>query len=693
MKKPIIKKEIKWGDRTLTLETGKLANQADAAVLARYGDTVVLATAVAVPAKEDISFFPLAVDYEERLYAAGRISGSRFIKREGRPTEEAVLTGRLIDRSVRPLFPKDYVEEVQVIITALSYDNENDPDIIGLIAASAVLSISNIPWKGPLGAAKVGLVGDDFILNPTHTELENSNLELVVSASAARTVMLEAGAKEVDEAVMFKAIKFAHENIKPILKLITDFTAEANNPKKEYEPALPEGEVRETIIDHIKENFKEQIFNADRGDREKNWKAFKESLYEVFEGKLTKMEMSDIFDLTVKKMVRHAIVDEKKRPDHRKLDEVRELEMEVGLLPRTHGSALFRRGDTQVLNVATLGSTSLEQLIDGMQGEETKRYMHHYTFPPFSTGETKRLGSPGRREIGHGALAERALLPVIPNTEKFPYTIRLVSEVLSSSGSTSMGATCASTLALMDAGVPISAPVSGIAMGLVTEDDKWEILTDIQALEDFFGDMDFKIAGTDKGITAIQMDTKIEGLTDEMIEKTFKDGKVARAHILKKMLEALPETRGELSQYAPKVTVIQIPPKKIGEVIGTGGKVINKIIEETGVAIDIDDDGTVMISATDNEAAEKAKAWIEGITHEPKPGEIYEGTVKRLMNFGAFVEILPGKEGLVHISQFSDSRVEDINSVAKVGQTLKVKVLEIDAQGRLNLTAKGVLSK
>ncbi len=690
MAKKLIKKELKWGERTLTLETGKLANQADASVLARYGDTVVLATVVAVPAKEDISFFPLAVDYEERLYASGRISGSRFIKREGRPTEEAILTGRLVDRSVRPLFPKDYIEEVQVIITVLSYDNENDPDVLAIVASSAVLTMSDIPWKGPLGAVKVGLKDGEFVLNPTRSELETSDLELVVSSSTGKTVMLEAGAKEVPEDIMFKAIQFAHENTKPVLDFIEDFVKEAGKPKKEYVSALEKSEVHEAITNHIKENFKEQIFNPDRASREAAWKEFKESIYVVFEGKLTKAQMSDIFDDTVKKMVRHAIIDEKKRPDGRKMDEVREIETEVGLLPRTHGSGLFRRGDTQVLNVATLGSTSLEQLIDGMQGEMTKRYMHHYTFPPYSTGETKRMMSPGRREIGHGALAERALLPVIPDTEKFPYTIRLVSEVLSSSGSTSMGATCASTLALMDAGVPISAPVSGIAMGLVTEEDKWEILTDIQALEDFFGDMDFKIAGTQKGITAIQMDTKIDGLTNEMIEKTFKDGKVARAFILGKMLEALPESRKELSEFAPKVIVVMIPPKKIGEVIGTGGKVINKIIEETGVAIDIDDDGTVMISGVDPVATEKAKAWIEGITKEPKPGEVYEGTVKRLMNFGAFVEILPGKEGLVHVSQISEERVEDINTVLKVGDSLKVKVLEIDAQGRLNLTAKGV---
>lgn len=690
MKKTFVKKEIKWGDRTLSLETGRLANQADGAVLAQYGETVVLATAVAVPAKEDVDFFPLAVDFEERLYAAGRISSSRFIKREGRPTEEAILTGRLVDRSIRPLFPKDYVQEVQVIITVLSYDSENDPDILSLIAASAVLSMSDIPWKGPITAAKVGLREGELLLNPTRTDLETSDLELVVSANDSRTVMLEAGAKEVSEDTMFKAIKFAHENTKPVLKLINDFVKETGRDKRSYTPVQVDQAIKEGIVTFIKDNFKEEFLFVHKDERKHTWEQFRDEIYTTFEGKLTKQQMQSVFDETVKKMIRQAIIEKGKRPDNRPLDQVREIEVEVGLLPRTHGSALFRRGDTQVINVATLGSTSLEQLIDGMQGEATKRFMHHYTFPPFSTGEVRRIGSPGRREIGHGALAERAIAPVIPPQDQFPYTVRVVSEVLSSSGSTSMGSTCAAILSLMDAGVPISAPVSGIAMGLVTDGDKYVILTDIQELEDFFGDMDFKIAGTEKGITAIQMDTKIEGLTDEMVEKTFSQGKDGRAFILGKMLEVIAKPREEMSQYAPRVRVVHIPPKKIGEVIGTGGKTINRITDETGVAIDIEDDGTIMISGTDPEQTEKAVQWIEAITKEVKPGEIYEGTVKRIMNFGAFVEVLPNKEGLVHISQLAEHRVEDINKEVKVGDKMKVKVTEIDSQGRINLTHKGV---
>ncbi len=686
----IVKKEIEWGGRTLSLETGRVANQANAAVLGRYGETVVLATVVSAKPKEEYDFFPLTVDYEEKLYAAGRISGSRFIKREGRPSEEAILTGRLIDRSIRPLFPKDYFNEVQVIVTVLSYDGENDPDILSIISASAALTISNVPWEGPLAAVKVGYKDGEVILNPTRVELDFSDLDLVVSPSREKVVMIEAGAKEVSEEVAVKAIKFAKEKSAPVFDLIADFQKEVGQEKAPYETKQVDPLIEAEIVDYVKDHFKEKLFNPDKSTKERADEEFKEELYKIFEGKLTKTQMSEIFASTVKKMVRKAIVDDKKRPDGRATDEVRPISVEVGLLPRTHGSALFTRGDTQVLTVATLGSTSLEQLIEGMEGESTKRYIHHYSFPPFSTGEVRRIGSPGRREIGHGALAERALLSVTPNQEKFPYTIRLVSEVLSSSGSTSMAATCGSTLALMDAGVPVSAPVSGVAMGLVTEGEKYEILTDIQALEDFYGDMDFKIAGTEKGITAIQLDVKIPGLTDEIIEKTFTQAKEGRLFILSKMLSVIPQAREELSKYAPRITVMHIPPKKIGEVIGTGGKTINKIIEETGVAIDIEDDGTVMISSTDPDASEKARKWIEGLTHEVKPGEEYEGTVRRIMPFGAFVEILPGKEGMVHISQLAPYRVEDIHKEVKIGQKFKVRVTEIDEQGRINLTKKFV---
>jgi polyribonucleotide nucleotidyltransferase len=689
-KKKFVKKEINWGGRALSLETGKLASQANAAILCKYGETVVLATVVSSPATEDLGYFPLVVDYEERLYAAGRISGSRFVKREGRPTEEAVLNGRLIDRSIRPLFPKDYFNQVQVVITVLSYDQENDPDVPAMIATSAALSISSVPWNGKIAFAKIGLKDGDYILNPTKVDYEYSDLDLAVSFNKDKVVMIETGAREVPEEVVLGAIRFAKEQSKEVFGLIDDFTKEAVSKKEDYEVEDVDTEIKKQIVSHIKENFKEKLFNPEKGARENAREEFEEELYKEFEGKLSKTEMIEIFDETVKKMVREAIVDEGKRPDGRSVDEVREIEIDIGLLPRTHGSAVFRRGDTQVITVATLGSTSLGQLIDSMEGEATKRFMHHYTFPPFSTGEVKRIGSPGRREIGHGALAEKALRSMVPPDDKFPYTIRLVSEVLSSSGSTSMAATCGSTLALMDAGVPITAAVSGIAMGLVTEGDKYKILTDIQALEDFYGDMDFKIAGTEKGLTAIQLDVKIDGLTEKMIEETFAQAKKGRGLILSKIMEAIPKSRPELSKYAPRVTVINIPTKKIGEVIGSGGKTINRIIEETGVAIDIEDDGKVMISGTDSEGAKKAKKWIEGLTKEVKPGEVYDGVVKRIMAFGAFVEILPGKEGLVHISQLAPYRVENINKEVEVGQKFKVKVVEVDSQGRINLTRKNV---
>ncbi len=590
-----IKKEITWGGRTLSLETGKLANQADAAILAQYGETVVLVTVVGAPAVEDLGYFPLSVDYEERMYASGKISGSRFVKREGRPSDEAVLTGRLIDRSIRPLFPKDYFNQVQVVITVLSYDKENDADIPTMLATSAALSISPIPWTGKIAFARVGLKDEKFILNPTKEDYESSTLDLSVSFNKDKVVMIEAAAKEVPEETIIKAIKFAEDKSKDAFKLLDDFIKEADIEKEDYEVEGLDKDIKEKVSSHIKENFKEKLFNPEKSSREHASVEFKEELYVEFEGKLSKTEMGEIFEDTVKKMVREAIVDEGKRPDGRGMDEVREIEIDTNLLPRTHGSAVFRRGDTQVITTATLASTSLGQLIDSMEGESTKKFMHHYNFPPFSVGEVKRMGSTNRREIGHGALAEKAILPIIPPDDKFPYTIRLVTEVLSSSGSTSMAATCGSTLALMDAGVPISAPVSGIAMGLVTEGAKYKILTDIQALEDYYGDMDFKIAGTDKGVTAIQMDVKIDGLNEKLIKEIFSQSKSGRKLILDKMIKVLPEPRAELSKHAPRVTLIKIPPKKIGEVKGGGGKTINKIIEETGVDIDIEDEGKVMI--------------------------------------------------------------------------------------------------
>lgn len=682
------KKEITWGGRTLSLETGKLAGQADAAILAQYGETVVLVTVVGAPAVEDLGYFPLSVDYEERMYATGKISGSRFVKREGRPSEEAVLTGRVIDRSIRPLFPKDYFNQVQVVITVLSYDQENDPDVPTMLATTAALSISKIPWEGEIAFVRVGLKDGNFILNPTKEDYESSELDLAVSFNKDKVVMIETGAKEVPEEIILEALKFSKEKAKEEFKILNDFIKENVVEKEEYEVKEIDKEWKEKLISHIEKNFKEKLFNPERSARESASGEFKEELFKEFEGKLSKTEMTEIFDDTVKKMVREAIVDEGKRPDGRKIDEVRDIEVEVGILPRTHGSAVFRRGDTQVITTATLASTSLGQIIDSMEGESTKKFMHHYNFPPFSVGEVRRLGSTNRREIGHGALAEKAIFPVVPSEDKFPYTLRLVTEVLSSSGSTSMAAACGSTLALMDAGVPISAPVSGIAMGLVLEGDKYKILTDIQALEDFYGDMDFKIAGTEKGVTAIQLDVKIDGLTEKMIVEVFSQAKVGRKLILDKMVEVLPKPRTELSKHAPRVTVIKIPPKKIGEVIGSGGKTINRIIDETGVDIDIEDDGKVMISGSDTKGVKEAIAQIEGLTKEVKPGEVYDGVVKRIMAFGAFVEILPGKDGLVHISKLAPYRVEDINKEVKVGQRFKVEVTEVDSQGRINLERK-----
>lgn len=690
----IIKKELDWEGKRLTLEVGRVARQANSAVLAQLGETTVLATVVMAEPKEETDFFPLSVDYEERLYASGRISTSRFIKREGRPTEEAILSGRLIDRSIRPLFPKDYRSEVQVIITVLSYDKENDPSLLGLIAASSALSTSDIPWNGPVVGVRIGYKDGQFLTNPGASEIELSDLDLVVSSSKDKVVMIEAAAKQMPEEVIISGIKLAFEKSQKIIEVIEELTKEIGRAKAPYEVEEVEESLKTEIIDYVKKHFKEKLFNPDKAAREDAGKEFKEELYKLFEGKLSKNEMGEIFDETVKKMVRRAIVEEGRRPDGRKLDEIRELEIEVGVLPRTHGSAIFRRGDTQILTVATLGSTSLEQLIEGMKGEKRKRFMHHYTFPPFSTGEVRRIGSPGRREIGHGCLAEKALGCVIPSEDEFPYTIRLVSEVLSSSGSTSMAATCGSTLALMDSGVPIKAAISGVAMGLVTEGEKYKILTDIQALEDFYGDMDFKIAGSEKGITAIQMDVKTLGVNFKMVEETFAQARMGRLYILERMLEVIPESRKEISKYAPKVIVLNISPKKIGEVIGTGGKTINQIIEkskvdkDTAIDINIEEDGKVIVTTNSEEAGKTAASMIEALTREVKPGEVYEGEVKRVMPFGAFVEILPGKEGLVHVSHLAAHQVLDVRREVKVGERFKVKVLEIDAQGRINLSKR-----
>ncbi len=695
-----VKKELEIGGKKLILETGELASQATAAVLATYGETVVLVTVVAQKPTVDLGYFPLSVDFDEKLYAGGRISSSRFIKRENRPSEKAILVGRLIDRSIRPLFPKDYQAEVQIIITVLSIDNENDPDIISLIATSATLAISSIPWNGPLSGLRVGQIDGKFILNPSEEQRALSPLDVVLASTNDEVVMIETQSKEIDEKTISQSLKFALDEGKNVLKFIDDFVKEAGSPKQEYKVDKLTEKTEKLIKDYIEKNLMQEF---DEKSQDEGWfgdsiklleKEFikieaNKELRQAQEEEVSAKLLSNILEEIVTDKLRDDILIHSKRPDGRKPDEIRELTVKTGLLPRTHGSAVFQRGVTQVLAIVTLGSPALEQLIEGMYGEDTKRYLHHYNFPPFSSGEAKRRGAPGRREIGHGALAEKALTPVIPTSDQFPYTIRVVSEVLSSAGSTSQASVCASTLALMDAGVPIKEPVAGISIGLITDKkdrSKYVTITDIAYQEDAQGDMDFKVAGTKNGITAIQMDIKLNGITMKIIDEALEKAKIARLQILEKILEAIPEFRKELSKHAPRVIVVKIDPSKIGEVIGSGGRVINKIIAETGAAIDINDEGNVTISCKDAVACQKAAEWVEGIVKEPEPGEEYEGTVKRIMNFGAFVEILPGKEGLVHISQLAPQRVENVEDIVKVGQAVKVRVVEVDDQGRLNLS-------
>lgn len=688
----LVRKELEIAGKKLVLETGELAGHANGSVVASYGETVVLATAVSEPAAADVDFFPLAVDYEERLYAGGKISTSRFIKREGRPSEEAVLTSRLIDRSIRPLFPKDYQAEVQVIITVLSVDFENDPDVVALTAASAALTISDIPWNGPIASVRVGRQNGGFMLNPTEEEKTFSNLDLVIAASASEITMIEAQADQVEEAALVKALEFGLKESQAVIKLIEDFASVVGVKKQEYQstklPPEKELEVKDFITGNLVVELETEIA------QDETWFGnalvrLEEKFLKEEEEMISKKHLADLLDDAVAKFLRKRILVDKKRVDSRKPDEIRPITVKVPVLPRTHGSAIFQRGETQVLSIVTLASPALEQLIEGMSVEGTKRYMHHYNFPPFSTGEVRRLGPPGRREIGHGVLAEKALLPVLPTTDEFPYTIRVVSEVLSSAGSTSMASTCGSTLALMDAGVPIKEPVAGISIGLITDENdksKYVTIVDIAYQEDAQGDMDFKIAGTKNGVTAVQMDTKLSGISLKVCQEALDKAKKGRLEILEKMLAALPQARQKISPHAPTVILVKIDPAKIGEVIGGGGKTINKIIAATGSAIDIKDDGTVTISAKDAEAAQKAAAWVEGIVKEPQPGEIYEGEIKRILPFGAMVEILPGKEGLVHISKMAPYRVEKVEDVVKIGQVVKVRVVEIDDMGRVNLS-------
>ncbi len=693
----------KWslqiGGRILEVETGLLAGQANGSVTVRYGDTVVLATAVMSKSASRVSgYFPLMVDFEERYYAAGKIKGSRFIKREGRPSDDAILSGRAVDRTVRPLFNHRMRNDVQVVATVLSYDGENDPDIVSIIAASAALTISNIPWNGPVAAVRVGKVNGEFILNPVNGEVAEGDLDLLVSGTAEKINMIECAAKEVPEEEMIKAFTFAHEAIKKIAGLISEIQKEIG--KEKSQPALVQAapEIEESIKKMLLENKLDEIlYDKDKKVIEEKTAELKEKvenfLKESYPEEAEKLkEVAEIvFDETSDEIVHKNILEKEQRPDGRKIDEIRQINCKIGILPRTHGTGLFTRGETQALTVTTLGSPGDEQIIDTMEVDMKKRYIHHYNFPPYSVGEVRPMRGPGRREIGHGALAEKALVPVLPSKEEFPYTILLVSEVLSSNGSSSMASTCGSTLSLMDAGVPIKRPVSGIAMGIIVGDDNnFKVLTDIQGLEDHYGDMDFKAAGTEKGITALQMDVKLDGVTVEMLSAVLVQSHKNRLEILEKITATISAPRTEMSQYAPRIIIMRINPDKIRNVIGTGGKIINEIIDETGVQIDIEDDGSIFITSTDEASAKKAQEWIDNLTHEVKAGEIFNARVTRIMNFGAFAEILPGQEGLIHISEIAERRIEKVEDVLKVGDIIPVKVKEIDNQGRINLSAKAV---
>ena len=686
--------------RTLTIETGKLAELANANVLVRYGETVVMVNVVASKEpREGIDFFPLSVDYEEKMYAAGKIPGG-FTRREGKASDKAILVSRAIDRPIRPLFPKDFRNDVVVTATVLSVEIDNSPEVCAMIGTSAALAISDIPFGGPTAAVKVGYVDGEFVINPTLEQRKKSELDLLVAGTMDKIAMIEAGAKELPDDKMLEAIKTGHVEIKRVCEFISKIKEEIGKPKFEYKSF----EVDHDIYEEIETNFYDRMYKdvqaLDKETRDKNMEKLAEDVKAYFVEKYgeeraeeIKTDIADSLYKLEKKSVRAMILNEHKRPDGRKIDEIRPLSCEVGVLPRTHGSAIFTRGQTQVMTIATLGMTTDEQMLDGLDEEETKRYIHQYNFPGYSVGEAKPVRGPGRREIGHGALAERALVPVIPNEDEFPYTIRVVSEVLSSNGSTSQASICGSTLALMDAGVPIKNPVAGISTGLVTDmenPDNYIMLTDIQGLEDFFGDMDFKVGGTKNGITAIQVDIKVDGLSYKIIEEAFSRTRKARQYILDEvMLKQIAEPRKEVSKYAPKILTMKIDPEKIKDVIGTGGKVINKIIEETGVKIDISEEGNVVVYSIDKEAAQKALDIIEKIVREIEVGEYYDGVVTKLMPFGAFVDIGGGKEGLIHISKISKERVEKIEDVLSVGDRVIVKVLDIDKQGKISLKKIG----
>ena len=682
--------------RPLTFEIGELAKQANASVLVRYGDTVVLSTCVASKEPKDIDFFPLTIGYEERLYAVGKVPGG-FIKREGRPSEHAILAGRLIDRPIRPLFPDGFRNDVQVINYVMSVDHNNSPEVSAMIGSSLSLSISDIPFEGPIAGVIVGRVNGEFVLNPTVEQLENSDIDLTVAGTKDAVNMVEAGAKEVPEEVMLEAIMFGHDAIKQIIAFQEQIVAEIGKEKMELNLYEIDADINARVREMAEADMLAAIQVVEKHARQEAIDAVNKRVLEVFEAEeVTEKELKqvkEVLNKIVKEEVRRLITDEKVRPDGRKIDEIRPLSSRVDLLPRTHGSALFTRGQTQALSICTLGALNEHQMLDGLEVEETKRFMHHYNFPPFSVGETGRYGAPGRREVGHGALGERALKQVMPSEKEFPYTVRLVSEVLESNGSTSQASICASTMALMAAGVPIKAPVAGIAMGLVKKGENYTVLTDIQGMEDHLGDMDFKVAGTAQGVTALQMDIKIEGLSREILEEALQQAKVGRMQILNHMLGTIAETRDDLSAYAPKIKVMTIKVDKIRDVIGPGGKQINEIIDKTGVKIDIEQDGTVYILHDNTENINQAVAMIEDIVREVEVGKIYLGKVVRIEKFGAFVEIFPGQDGLVHISQLAEERVAKTEDVVSVGDQIHVKVTEIDDRGRVNLSRKEAMKE
>ena len=686
------------GGRLLQMEIGKVCELANGQVMVRYGDTVVNVTACASKEpRPDIDFFPLSCDYEEKMYAAGKIPGG-FIKREGRPSERAVLNSRLMDRPLRPLFPKGFFNDVQVVATVMSVDPDCSPEIVAMIGSSVALAISDIPWEGPTASVLIGMVDGEFVVNPTLAQRQASTLHLVVSGTKEAIMMVEAGAQEVPEDVVLDAIMFAHEEIKKIIVFIDEIIAEIGKPKMAVNLYKVPEEIDQAVREYAEGKMRTAIQTYDKMERLENMDAVEVETKEYFAETYPENEkdIANVLYNITKEQVRSLILDDEIRPDNRKHTEIRPIWCETGILPRTHGTGLFTRGQTQVLSVVTLGALGEAQTIDGITEEEEKRYMHHYNFPPYSVGEAGRMKSPGRREIGHGALAERAIVPVLPTEEEFPYAIRVVSEVLSSNGSTSMGSTCGSCLALMDAGVPIKKPVAGIAMGLIerVEEDgssKMAILSDIQGMEDFLGDMDFKVAGTADGVTAIQMDIKVHGLSREILEKALAQAKEGRMFIMNKMLEVIPAPKPELSPYAPRIISMQIDPDKIRTVIGPGGKTINRIIADTGVKIDIDDTGLIYIAAPDMESANAGMREIELLTKDVEVGEVYEGKVVRIMNFGAFIEILPGKEGLLHISKMAKERVEKVEDVMNIGDIVKVKVTEIDSQDRINLSRKELL--